>query len=127
MKFSPIATSTPIKGEVPTSSNLMDVITPPSTPPKGIPSLQQDEREECEKCPIRSYYLMRTPLEEEEIEDTRMYEFLYDIHTYPSSQPRWEEAYFNIMKETIIRHMLQMNISPPRISPCKKKKSHSCK
>lgn len=69
---------------------------------------------EYETWPIRPKYLTFTPMEVEEIEDAGMLRFLYEKYAFPASQPQniKEEAFFQVMKETLLAHMLSLNISP---------------
>ena len=81
---------------------------------RAMRRLRKEEREEYESWPIRSKYLMWTPLEVEQIEDMRMLEFLYEKYAFPSSQPRnrREEAFFGIMKETILNRLMILRSIP---------------
>ena len=76
--------------------------------------LREEERAEYETWPIRPKYLTFTPMEVEEINDAGMLRFLYEKYAFPSSQPQnpKEEAFFQVMKETLLSHMLFLNISP---------------
>lgn len=76
--------------------------------------LREEERAEYETWPIRPKYLTFTPMEVEEIDDAGMLRFLYEKYAFPLSQPQnpKEEAFFQVMKETLLCHMLFLNISP---------------
>lgn len=81
---------------------------------RKLRQLKEEERAEYEQWQIRPKYLLYTPMEVEEIEDVDFLRFLYAKYAFPSSQPRnrREEAFFDIMKETITYRLLSMNVSP---------------
>ena len=76
--------------------------------------LKREEREVYESWPIRRKYLAWTPLEVEYIDDSNLLQFLYEKYAYPSSQPQnmKEEAFFAIMKDTLLFKLASLRLNP---------------
>ena len=76
--------------------------------------LRIKERVQYEKWPIRSHYLSWTPMEVDEVKDRSLLKTLYNKYAFPSSPPRnaKEEAFLDIMKETILFRLMTLHLDP---------------
>ena len=76
--------------------------------------LIEEERAEYERWPIRRKFLRWTPMEIEEMNSAEELTLVYNLYVCPASQPHnsKEDAYLNIMRESILFRMLSLNIKP---------------